>query len=177
MALFALGRQTRPTAISEERARRRHVGRLAYEAMIIEANRPRFICCFYPDASSTETDSVRRCLNGSGDAILVYFIDSKSRWYLEYEFQERRPSNLFLSHAVFREFVKDTEKVLNEKTFVFREDGRTLIVDENLADGKSTERRTTCSVEENWESYPAFSDFAGICKENRKPQRSRGGKK
>jgi len=100
--------------------------------------------------------------------VSVYFIDDAWRSYLQYDFKEMQPSVLFLTHAIFREFVGGTDEVLCVKTFAFNKDGHVFMEERsNLATDSVVERAATFSVVENWEEYPPFGDYARLCREER----------
>lgn len=166
-ALFSFGRKKMPSPLSEAKARRRHENREAYEAVIGEPGHPRFVVCLSPNVASVHSDSVSRCKESNGDWVSVYFIDDQLRWHLKYGFQESEPERLFLTLAIFREFVGDTNEVLTAKTFAFEEDGHILIEDRNLGSNSVEEREASYSVDENWEKYPRFGDYGHLCREQR----------
>lgn len=164
-AIFALSRKTKPTALPTEKVRRRHERRQPYEAVVGEP--VQYIVSLSPNTASTKKDHASRCMEDHGDWVSVYFLDSILRCYLEYNFQEKRPGKLFLTHALFREFVGDTDNVLSAKTFAFREDGHIFMEERNLVNDTVEEREAIFSVVENWEDYPAFGDYARLCREQR----------
>ena len=166
-ALFSFGRKKMPSPLSEERARRCHDRREAYEAVIGEPDHPRFVVCLSPNAASVHSDSASRCKEGKGDWVSVYFIDEQLRWYLQYDFKEIEPGKLFLTHAMFREFVAATNEVLTAKTFAFKENGHIFIEDRNVVPNSVEELEVSYSVDENWETYPRFGDYGHLCREQR----------
>lgn len=166
-ALFSFGRKQMPPSLAEEKARRRHERREAYEAVIGEPDHPRFVVCLSPNAASVHSDSVSRCKEGKGDWVTVYFIDDQLRWYLKYDFKEIEPGKLFLTLAIFREFVGATNDVLTAKTFAFKEDGHILIEDRNVSTNSVEEREVTFSADANWEKYPDFGRYDHLCRDQR----------
>src|SRR5262249_9719501 len=126
-----------------------------------------YVIALNPNAASTKLDSVSRSREGNGDWVSVYFMDERRRCYLQYGFQEKQPGKLFLASALFREFAANTYEVIDAKSFAFREDGRTVIEERNLVNDIVEEREATFSVEENWDAYPSFGDYASLCREQR----------
>lgn len=166
-ALFSFAQKTMPTPLSVEKARRRHERRQAYEAVIGEPGHPQYVVCLSPNAASVHTDSVRRCNEGKGDWVTVYFIDDQLRWYLQYDFKEIQPEKLFLTLATFREFVGTTNELRSTKIFSFRQDGHILIDHRDLVTKSTEEREASHSAQENWEEYPRFGDYIRLCREQR----------
>ena len=132
-----------------EKARRHHERRQPYEAVVCEAEHPQYV------------------VSVADECVSVFFMDKKLRCYMEYGFQEKQPGILFLTHALFREFADDSADVLSAKTFAFKENGQVLMEDRNLVNGTVEEREATFSVQENWEDYPPFGDYTGLCREQR----------
>ena len=116
---------------------------------------------------------IGRCLEGHGDFVTVYFVDELLRCYLEYDFQEKQPGKLFLTHALFREFADETDEVVGAKTFAFKEDGTILMEDQDLSNDQVEERVATFSVAENWEEYPSFGEYSRLCNEERTEEKKR----
>jgi hypothetical protein len=156
-----------PSSLSEEKARHRHDRREAYEVVIGEPDHPRFVVCLSPNVASVHSDSASRSQEGNGDWVSVYFMDDQLRWYLRYSFQEIEPDKLFLTLAIFRDFVGATNEVLTAKTFAFKEDGHILIEDRNLNSNFVEEREASYSMDMNWESYPRFGEYDHLCLEQR----------
>jgi len=148
-AFFSFDRNKMPSPLSLEKACRRHKYRQAYEAVVCEDHDPRHV------------------VSVANDCVSVFFMDRKLRCYLEYNFQEKQPDKLFLTHALFREFDEDSAKPLAIRIFAFKEDGHILMEDRNLVNDVIQQRKAIFSVEENWENYPAFGDYASLCREDR----------
>jgi hypothetical protein len=72
-----------------------------------------------------------------------------------------------LTHAVFREFAKETNDVVSAKLFAFKEDGHIFMDDRDLLNRTVEEREVSYSAAENWEEYPRFGDYTSLCREQR----------
>jgi hypothetical protein len=111
-------------------------------------------------------------LEFSGDYVGVGFLDPRLREDLSYQFQERKPSQLFLTMATYRVFDGDTDRVERGTTYVFQEDGRVSIVEEDFGKGSRSTKETHSDVSGNWEPYPAFGSYEGLIKRERANSRS-----
>ncbi|PQO43872.1 hypothetical protein [Blastopirellula marina] len=143
------GARKRPlNIISEEAARTRHEKRKPYVALLGGVDHPRFVVDIAMEWAT------------------INFLDSQQRMYLSYNFIELEPGKLFLKGAYYWEYEKDSDAVKSCTIFNFDVSGQIVIAEA----GETSEVRefeTTASVDENWDEYPAFGDYASLCVEER----------
>jgi len=87
--------------------------------------------------------------------------------YLQYDFSERGCERIFLKCAIFREFEPGSDDIVSAKSFVFEEDGQIHIEDRDLRSETTLEKDTWASPDVNWEYYPSFGEYDGICRAER----------
>lgn len=102
----------------------------------------------------------------AGSWVTVSFLDSLGRQELTYDFNERRPSELFLTMAVSREFVGDEVEAAIAKIFAFEEDG-SILIEERIAQREARQLRASSDASPNWDVYPAFGEYAHLCNRER----------
>ena len=144
-----LARKSAVGPMSEESARKRHESRKPYVALLGGAQQPHFV------------------VDLAGEWVSVYFLDTRLRKYLSYQFKEVQPTRLFLKGAVYWDFEGDAEVAHSKRIFNFSENGHIVMSEENRATGEVREFETDSSVAENWDSYPAFGEYAPLCKKER----------
>jgi hypothetical protein len=149
MAFLKLKRRTLPKLISIEQARERHASREGYDAILMDAGTPRYVVTVV------------------GNFLSVSFMDDCGRCYLEYDFREKQPLQVFLTHATHREFIGDSDDLSNFKLFAFHENGEIFMEDHDEIAKTVVESKTQDSVAENWDDYPQFGDYASLCREER----------
>jgi hypothetical protein len=94
---------------SDEKARAAHLNQHPYTALVGSAEQPD---CF---------------VNVADNVIGVGFLDSHLRESLTYAFKEVEPGKLFLSMAIHREFVDESDTVASGATYTFDQDGMVQI--------------------------------------------------
>ncbi len=87
------------------------------------------------------------------------FLDSKLREYLLYNFRLMGEETLFLSMAVHRQFADDSEQVVSGTTYIFAEDGRTLIREERIAPYALSESEMTSDISAHYDHFPDFGHY------------------
>jgi hypothetical protein len=99
-----------------------------------------------------------------GECVAVSFLDNCLREHVDYEFYEKQPGRLFMSRAVFRKYVGDSDKVREAEVHTLREDGHVTVGREDLLKrvAESMETQTDPSI--FWEPYPTFGDYASIAR-------------
>ena len=99
--------------------------------------------------------------------ISVSFLDEHLREYLIYNFQILDMETLFLSMAIYREFNDDTDLVINGTTFHFKEDGHTIIIEDDISNKTSERSETYSDVAGNYEQFPAFGEYDHLNRKER----------
>lgn len=92
----------------------------------------------------------------------VGFLDSLQREYLMYQFHLFNENSLFLSMAVHREFKGDTDCVSSGTTYLFKEDGHTVIREENIDPHSLEESETVTDVSGNYDLFPEFGHYESL---------------
>jgi len=140
----------RPVKIMRESvARRRHENRQPYVALLGSAHEPRFV------------------VDLAGEWVSIDFLDGNLRKYLSYNFIELRPGRLFLKSAYVWQYEGESDTKCSSKNFNFKEDGRMVVAERDSQTGEIAEFESITSVDENWEEYPAFGEYASLCVEER----------
>lgn len=99
--------------------------------------------------------------------VSVSFLDEHLREYLLYNFQMLDVETLFLSMAVYREFNDDTDLVINGTRYHFKEDGHTIIIEDNIPSKTSERSETYSDVDKNYEQFPAFGQYDSLNRKER----------
>jgi hypothetical protein len=99
-----------------------------------------------------------------GDCLVVSFLDNRSRDHIDYEFYEKHSGRLFMSRAVFRKYVGDSDTVREAEVYTIREDGHVTVGREDLAKQVAESKETHTDVSSFWEPYPTFGDYASIAR-------------
>jgi hypothetical protein len=99
--------------------------------------------------------------------VSVSFLDEHLREYLLYNFQMLDIGKLFLSMAVYREFDGDADLVINGTTYHFKEDGHTIIREENISNNTSERSETYSDVAGNYEQFPEFGKYDSLIRKER----------
>ncbi|WP_213076766.1 hypothetical protein, partial [Escherichia coli] len=74
---------------------------------------------------------------------------------------------LFLSMAVYREFNDDTDLVINGTTYHFKEDGHTIIIEDDISNNTSERSETYSDVAGNYEEFPVFGKYDSLSRKER----------
>ena len=101
------------------------------------------------------------------DYIGVEFLDDHRREFLAYQFQEDEPSKLFLSMAVSRRFVGESDEVASGTCYLFKKDGRMIVRRKDCRKGVEQRLERSVDVSINWEPYPQFGEYASISRIDR----------
>lgn len=109
----------------------------------------------------------QRVLDFAKSWVTVNFVDALGRIYLKYDFRRVEEDKLFLSLASHFEYTGDESKPRSSTLFAFQVSGSTLIERRDLASGEVHEKSITASTEPNWEPFPAFGDYASLCRVDR----------
>lgn len=99
--------------------------------------------------------------------VSVSFLDEHLREYLLYNFQILNVGTLFLSMAVYREFDGDTDLVINGTTYHFKEDGHTIIIEDNISNNTSERSETYSDVAGNYDIFPEFGEYDSLIRKER----------
>jgi len=105
--------------------------------------------------------------------VSVSFLDSELREYLLYSFKLLKGNILFLSMAVYREFAKhegEGEGILNVScgtTYIFNEDGTTVVREERFNPHTLEESQTLADVSGNYDHFPQFGCYESLIKTER----------
>lgn len=103
----------------------------------------------------------------------VSFLNEKLQEYLLYNFKVLDDNNLFLSMAIYREFAEregEGEGVLNVAqgtTYIFNEDGSTVVREEHFNPYKLEESQTTVDVSGNYDTFPEFGEYDSLIRKER----------
>lgn len=135
----------------EARARAAHDAGEPYTAVIDEAERPRVVLE----------------VSGAFGFVGVAFLDQRLREATSYQFKALEPGRLFLAMVTQREFEGDREAVVEATSFIFETDGRLTIRKEWFRPHHLDLRETSADVAANHERFPAFGDYAALCREDR----------
>ncbi|MEF2967773.1 hypothetical protein V3851_18240 [Paenibacillus sp. M1] len=135
--------------IDEETARKCHINREPYSAVLSKDEQPLYI------------------IDIANEWVSVIFLDEVLRPYLRYDFKEVKTAKLFLRGGYFWEYEGTSDKEIARKIFRFEENGYSLLADDNFITEESKEVETYGSVDSNWEDYPEFGDYVYLCKEER----------
>ncbi|KNC92375.1 hypothetical protein [Trabulsiella odontotermitis] len=105
--------------------------------------------------------------------VSVGFLDEELREYLLYSFKLLANDQLFLSMAVHREFALNEGEgagfmnVSNGTTYLFNEDGNTVVREERFNPHLLEESETKVDISGNYEAFPAFGDYQSIIRKER----------
>jgi hypothetical protein len=100
--------------------------------------------------------------------VAVYFLDEHQRPYLQYDFQEVTPGRLFRTRAIYREYDGSTDKIVEAQTFLFTPEGKQIItVQDRVRHTSKQQEADNVDMESNWEAYPAFGQYASVCRAER----------
>ncbi len=134
----------------EATARSRHSAKETYGVVVDSKSRPNAV------------------LLVGADFVAVDFLDEHSRVKLSYHFQEKSPGNLFLTMAVHRQFVGETDQVMLGTRYSFDLDGKVEIRREQFVPKRELEvASSTADTARNWESFPAFGAYEHLLKVER----------
>lgn len=99
--------------------------------------------------------------------VSVSFLDEHLREYLLYNFKVLGVETLFLSMAVYREFAGETDLVINGTTYHFKEDGHTIIIEDNVPESTSERSETYSDVAGNYDRFPKFGKYDSLIRKER----------
>ncbi|MBG6032870.1 lytic transglycosylase [Proteus hauseri] len=105
--------------------------------------------------------------------VSVGFLDQELREYLFYSFKVINDNKLFLSMAVHREFAKNEGEgagILNVSsgtTYIFNEDGNTIVREEQFNPYKLEESQTMVDISGNYEKFPEFGKYDLLIRKER----------
>jgi hypothetical protein len=99
-----------------------------------------------------------------GDCVAVSFLDDRLREHVDYEFYEKLPGRLFMSRAVFRKYVGDSDRLREAEVYTIRDDGRVTVGREDILRRAAESMDTQTDVSIFWEPYPSFGDYASIAR-------------
>lgn len=92
----------------------------------------------------------------------VGFLDPLQREYLTYQFHLTENDNLFLTMAVHREFSGDSEHISSGTTYLFKENGQTLIREERIDPYALSESEMTSDISGHYEQFPDFGRYESL---------------
>lgn len=105
--------------------------------------------------------------------VSVGFLDEELREYLLYSFKLLDSEQLFLSMAVYREFALNEGEgagfmnVSNGTTYLFNEDGNTVVREEQFNPHLLEESLTTVDVVGNYDQFPEFGKYDSLIRKER----------
>ena len=129
----------------EAQAREAHERRKPYTALIGDVERPTHV------------------VELNDRFVGVEFLDDLLRAALSFQYREVEPGKLFLSMATYREFDDDSDRVLVGTSYMFERDGALKIRREKFDPHGIEEANGKADVAANFEPYPAFGRYDGIC--------------
>ena len=98
----------------------------------------------------------------------VSWLDGHLREALCYNFQALEPGRLFLTMAVAREFVGQSEQVAQGTVYTFTPAGTVAIRREIFSPSHKVETaESTQDVSANWEAPPRFGEYSGLLRVER----------
>lgn len=135
--------------LGEQQAKRLHESRQPYVAIAGEPTNPTHV------------------ISIAGRWVTVSFLDELGREVLNYDFQERREGELFLTMAIDREYEGESSEIAKAITFSFDENGTILIEESDHSRSITNQRRAFADSSLNWESYPAFGSYDHLSRRER----------
>lgn len=102
--------------------------------------------------------------------VSVSFLDKELKEYLLYSFKIINDNALFLSMAVYREFAENEGEgagILNVSrgtTYIFNEDGNTVVREEQFNPHLLEESQTVADVSGNYDLFPEFGRYDSLIK-------------
>ncbi|WP_338884357.1 hypothetical protein [Xenorhabdus sp. TH1] len=75
--------------------------------------------------------------------------------------------NFFLSMAIHREFLNDSETVSNATMYVFKESGNITIQEKKIGQHSLQERESFTDVTGNYDKFPEFGKYESIIRVER----------
>ncbi|MBK0000011.1 hypothetical protein [Erwinia sp. S38] len=105
--------------------------------------------------------------------VSVSFLDKELREYLLYSFKIMNDNALFLSMAVYREFAENEGEgagifnVSRGTTYIFNEDGDTVVREEQFNPHLLEESQTMVDVSGNYDHFPEFGNYDSLIKVER----------
>lgn len=104
----------------------------------------------------------------TGKSAQIEFFDDSQRPYLSFQFQERKPNQLFLTMATHREFTSGSDKPASAVTFIFEEDGSGHIREyDGITMRTKVRTMERADVSQYWEPYPEFGHYEGLLRVER----------
>jgi hypothetical protein len=97
----------------------------------------------------------------------VGFLDVRGREYLTYQFRILSGTQLFLSMATYREFDRESDRVLSGDSYIFKEKGELYIRHSHMSPHALEEAQSTFDPAGNYEAFPAFGDYSSLTKVER----------
>ncbi|MEA9396577.1 hypothetical protein [Lelliottia amnigena] len=103
----------------------------------------------------------------------VGFLDEQQKEYLMYQFQLLESGRLFLSMAVYREFAEHPGEgagilnVAHGTTYLFDEDGKTVVREEKFNPYTLEESQTIADVTGNYDVFPEFGEYDSLIRKER----------
>ncbi|ABS49549.1 MULTISPECIES: hypothetical protein [Yersinia pseudotuberculosis complex] len=99
--------------------------------------------------------------------VSVSFLDKDKREFLVYSFKIINDNKLFLSMAIYREFIEGIDRVASGTTYIFKENGHTVIRKENIEPHSLEESETFTDVSGNYDKFPDFGCYDSLIKIDR----------
>lgn len=100
--------------------------------------------------------------------VSVSFLDDDLKEFLLYSFKLLDNGTLFLSMAVHREFAKNGERgvgflnVSSGTTYLFNEDGNTIVREESFEPHVLEESQTVTDISGNYDHFPEFGHYESL---------------
>jgi hypothetical protein len=142
---------------SEEEARKMHVNREAYTAILKEDGKPYAIA----ECVTNEANHIW--------AVKVELLDDYLRCYVAYQFLGECGGKVFLRMAADQEFDGEKDDVSKTSLYHFREDGKVIVEDIDYTNKTKSSFETTADLSGNWEDYPTFGNYDAVTRVERLP--------
>lgn len=110
------------------------------------------------------TDAPNIFLEVTGSYVGVGFLDEFLREQTTYQFQKKDADRLFLSSAVHRTFIGESDKIHMGTVYFFSPDGSVKIDETDYTSNSTKTAQSMQAVGTNWEDFPTFGDYTSIAR-------------
>ncbi|HAU5566448.1 TPA: lytic transglycosylase [Serratia fonticola] len=98
------------------------------------------------------------------EMIGVGFLDKFQREYLIYQFKIIKNDAVFLTMAVHRDFIGETDIISNGTSYIFKEDGHTFITEEDFINKTINKYEVHTDISTNYDKIPEFGCYESLIK-------------
>ncbi|QEL55441.1 lytic transglycosylase [Chromobacterium paludis] len=106
-------------------------------------------------------------LNVAREFIAVTFFDDQLRERLEYHFKKISQDDLFLTMAIYRDFLDDKPLVTGGASYIFQQDGSLHIKHEKFNPHSVEAATGEFDPSKNYQKYPTFGHYSDLIKIDR----------